>query len=303
VNLVQTDNAPLGGRLADSTLVRVRALGANAVALLPFLYAPDSLGDEIHFGSAVSDTQIVEGIRAVHRQGLKVVLKPHVWVTGTWAGAIAPPVGQPRDRWFERYTELIVHYAAIAQRERVWMFSVGTELDALIADSTHWHDLIKRVRSVYRGRVTYVAHDASSLAIITWRRLLDESAVSLYPSLGEDQDEEAIRSRMRATLDTVKHIARTDGRKVLVAEVGLRSAQGAIRAPWESAEERAAPPDEGLQARVISYWLDLLAGPWCSGVLIWRWFTDPRAGGPYDTDFTIQGKAAEFLVRGRWNIK
>ena len=37
----------------------------------------------------------------------------------------------------------------------------------------------------------------------------------------------------------------------------------------------------------------MLDRPAVEGVLVWRWFTDPAAGGAADTDFTVQGKPAE----------
>ena len=82
---------------------------------------------------------------------------------------------------------------------------------------------------------------------------------------------------------------------MIVAEIGLRSARGAALKPWESAEERAAEPDPALQADVLADWLDVLDRPSIAGVLVWRWFTDPNAGGLADTDFTVQGKPAERL--------
>jgi hypothetical protein len=33
---------------------------------------------------------------------------------------------------------------------------------------------------------------------------------------------------------------------------------------------------------------------------VWRWFTDPEAGGGADTDFTVQGKPAEGVLLCAW---
>ena len=41
----------------------------------------------------------------------------------------------------------------------------------------------------------------------------------------------------------------------------------------------------------------VLDRPTIGGVMIWRWFTDPNAGGLTDTDFTVQGKPAEHVLR------
>ncbi len=58
--------------------------------------------------------------------------------------------------------------------------------------------------------------------------------------------------------------------------------------------------DPWLQARVISDWLTVLDRPTVRGVMVWRWFTDPEAGGPGDSDFTVQGKPAEAILLCFW---
>ena len=95
-------------------------------------------------------------------------------------------------------------------------------------------------------------------------------------------------------------LAARTGKPIVVAEVGLRSARGAAAKPWESAEERDAAPDAPLQAEVLADWLAVLDRPTIQGVLVWRWFTDPDAGGPADTDFTVQGKPAEGVLSCAW---
>ncbi len=59
-------------------------------------------------------------------------------------------------------------------------------------------------------------------------------------------------------------------------------------------------PDPALQAEVLVDWLEILNRPTIRGVLIWRWFTDPDAGGMTDTDFTVQGKPAERVLMCAW---
>ena len=51
---------------------------------------------------------------------------------------------------------------------------------------------------------------------------------------------------------------------------------------------------------MLADWLTVLDRPTIGGVLIWRWFTDPNAGGPTDTDFTVQGKPAERVLLCAW---
>lgn len=125
---------------------------------------------------------------------------------------------------------------------------------------------------------------------------LDAVGVTLYPPLGDDRDRDGRRAAMRAVAERLDALSRREGKPVIVTEIGLRSAQGAARKPWESAEERTAAPDPSLQAAVLADWLVTLDRPSIAGAMIWRWFTDPSAGGPADTDFTVQGKPAERIL-------
>jgi hypothetical protein len=105
---------------------------------------------------------------------------------------------------------------------------------------------------------------------------------------------------MRSVADRLDLLATIEGKPILIGEIGLRSAQGAAAKPWESPEERVAAPDPTLQAAVLADWLEVLNRPTISGVLIWRWLTDPDAGGVADTDFTVQGKPAEQVLLCSW---
>ena len=66
---------------------------------------------------------------------------------------------------------------------------------------------------------------------------------------------------MRSEVDRIDALASRLGKPILVGEIGIRSAQGAAAEPWESAEERVAPPDPQLQADVLADWLSVLDRP------------------------------------------
>src|SRR5581483_12248025 len=127
--------------------------------------------------------------------------------------------------------------------------------------------------------------------------------VTLYPPLGADDDHEGRLRALRAAADRLDALAARSQKSVVVGEIGLRSAEGAAAKPWESAEERKAVPDPSLQALVISDWVQILDRPAISGVLIWRWLTDPNAGGLTDTDFTVQSKPAEHVLTCAWTAR
>jgi hypothetical protein len=146
----------------------------------------------------------------------------------------------------------------------------------------------------------YVAHNVEGVEKVPFWDRIDLIGVSLYPPLGADQDRDGRLSAMRTVADRLDVLAAQNKKSIVVGEIGLRSAEGAAAKPWESAEEREAAPDPSLQAQVIADWLEILDRPSISGVLIWRWLTDPDAGGLGDTDFTVQGKPAEHVLMCAW---
>lgn len=289
VNLVATPDAPLGSPSCERSLRHLRDQGGNAVALIPFLWQSAPGDPRIVLGDAVSLDQLRAGIKQARGLGLKVMVKPHVWVPQTWAGAIEFKDAAYQAEWLARYRAILLDLATLAQGEGAEALALGTELRGVSGDPA-WTGIIADVRDRFRGTVTYVAHWDGELDHLPFRALLDVPSISLYPPLGDD--DAGLGSRIDALA------AELAGQGPLwIGELGLRSAVGGQAKPWESPEERDAHPNGDLQARVLDHWLTALAGHGLHDVLLWRWFSDPDAGGPQDTDFTLQGKPAEAVMK------
>jgi hypothetical protein len=185
--------------------------------------------------------------------------------------------------------------AKLAADEKAEAFAIGTELKRT-TQRVEWRGIVAAVRAVFPGLLTYAAHNAEEAEAVQFWPTLDAIGVTLYPPLGADADRPGRLAAMRAAASRLDRLAGRVGKPVIVAEIGLRSAVGAAVRPWESVEERAALPDPQLQADVLKDWLAVLDRPAIKGVLIWRWLTDPAAGGMADTDFTVQGKPAERVL-------
>lgn len=115
--------------------------------------------------SYVSDVnELSQSIRRAKAAGFTVFLKPVVDVVDedgkyAWRGNI-----KGSDEWFKAvYIPFMTGMAKLAQKEKVDVLSVGSEL----RDSEHrvdqWKNVINIVRGVYKGKLTYIAnHDVSS---------------------------------------------------------------------------------------------------------------------------------------------
>lgn len=298
-NVIETLNAPFGSALAAASFERLASTGANIVALVPFFWQADARSPAIVSGDAVPEDRLRAGIAQANSAGLEVLVKPHVWVPGSWAGAIRMTAPEDWDRWFDAYALALQPIAEIAQEEGASALSIGTELRNTTGQE-QWRRIIAEVRARFGRTLTYVAHGADEASRIAFWPELDVIGVSLYPSLGPPRDRTGWQRSMTHELGSVRQIADDKTMPFWLAEIGLRSAAGATLRPWESAEEREAPPQFELQAEVIALWLEQAAGIGAEGVFIWRWFSDPHGGGAGDTDFTVQNKPAEELLRQRW---
>jgi hypothetical protein len=300
-NVIAVPGHPFGSESARQALDAARQLGAKTVAIIPFLWQPSPSSAEIVRGTDMLDEELRTAIREARALGFSVVVKPHVWVPGSWAGAIEPRSEADWRAWFERYGDEIDHIARIANAEGADVFAIGTELTRT-SRRPEWIGLIATLRSAFPRTLTYVAHNPEEADAVPFWNLLDVIGVSLYPPLGIDGDRDGRLATMRAVADRLDLLAMRFDKPVLVAEIGVRSAAGAAARPWESAEERLAAPDPLLQADVLADWIAVLDRPTIRGVLVWRWLTDPAAGGPQDTDFTVQGKPAEQMLSCAWTI-
>jgi hypothetical protein len=298
-NVIAAPDYPFGSASATLALANAKALGANAIAVVPFFWQASLASPDLVRGKDMSDDELRSAIREAHALGLATLVKPQVWVPQSWAGAIAMTSEADWERWFANYRSALDRIARIAEAEKAEALAIGTELSGT-SHRSEWSAQITDARSLYSGRLLYVAHDIEEAEIVPFWDRLDAIGVTLYPPLGADNDRTGRRARMRAVADRLDALSARTGKSIIVGEIGLRSAQGAAAKPWESAEERASLPDPKLQADVLADWLAALDRPSIRGELIWRWLTDPHAGGVNDTDFTVQGKPAERVLMCAW---
>ena len=299
VNVIVTPGHPFGSATARTSLARAKQLGARAIAVVPFLWQSTPSSADLVRGADMSDDELRAGIRQAHALGLSVLVKPHVWVPQSWAGAVAMKSSKDWQEWFANYGRELDRIARVAAADQAEALAIGTELKST-TQNPQWRELIGATRSIYRGRLIYMAHNVEEAEAVTFWDALDAIGVTLYPPFGADDDRDGRRSIMRAVAERLDALQERSAKPIVVGEIGLRSAEGAAARPWESAEERTSAPDPALQAAVIEDWLAVLDRPTVSGVLIWRWFTDPDAGGPADTDFTVQHKPAERVLACVW---
>jgi hypothetical protein len=300
-----------GGPVDDTNLTELRSLGVGWISQTPFGWQKNH--DDPHL-ALVTDGHVYWGERDVglrkttrlaHRQGIRTLLKPHIWLmdrsNGFWSGTIKMQSEPDWRAWFDSYQRFILHYARLAQEEGDDALCIGTELGGTAHRESDWRRVIAAVRQVYDGRLTYAANWNGEFENIAFWDALDFIGVQAYFPLSDKPDptlEELIRAWQpyREGLET---LSRRTGKPIAFTEVGYRSTAGAAVEPW--LWRSAGTIDHGEQARCYeAVFRSLWDESWFLGTFWWKWFPhweENRSLG--DGSFTPQGKEAVTVI-SRW---
>lgn len=254
------------------------------------------------------DSMWASQIRLVHDAGFKVFFKPHIWIRepseGKWRSDISTTNEQDWQQWKTDYRDFILFYARIAQKNEVELFCIGTELSRLSVEKTdYWKSLIKEVRSIYTGKLTYAANWYREYEQINFWDQLDYIGIQAYFPLVKNEYPtiEQLSNGWKKHLRTIESIHKKHKRKILFTEMGYKSTANAAIKPWEWIEK--SPEQNRIfstetQANCYQSFFDVVwKKDWMAGVHIWQLRSDFVAGrGRNNLDFTPQGKPAEIII-------
>jgi hypothetical protein len=287
---------------ARAQLDRLRALGANAVAAIPYGWMTDARDRTISFTGPQTDEtdeELAELRRAAHALGMKAMLKPQIWVGGgVFTGRIQFDDPQERQDWFRSYRRFLLHYARLAEFEGFDLLCIGNELGGMTPHAEEWRALIGEVRRVYRGPITYAANWGEEFESLRFWDALDYAGLNNYYPLAEApasraEDLAVGAGRVAAVLDASYSRWR---KPILFTEVGYPSVNGGAAQPWVQSAARGVNLEEqaaGYEAVFRAF----VGRPWFRGLFWWKWPSHGRGGGPRDATFTPLGKPAAEVLR------
>ena len=291
----------------EEKLNPVDSVNAGWVAIIPYAFTNGHV-PELRFNHArqwygESVTGVAEQIAIAHAKGLKVMLKPHVWVRGDgWPGQFKLESETDWKNWEASYTAYILAYLQVADSLNVALFCIGTEFnEAVKARPAYWKELALLCRQQFKGELTYAANWDSYQEVSYWDAL-DYIGVDAYFPLSDEKTPSIRRLRegWEKPKAALKEIAEKFNKPVLFTEYGYRSADHAAARPWEM-EEGERPGN--LEAQINTYealYTEFWDEPWFAGGFLWKWFPDhERAGGSQDNDYTPQNKPTEHVIR-KW---
>ena len=264
-----------------------------------------------HYGLwGESDAGLIYTARLARQHGIRTLLKPHLWVRGrsAWPGDVNMTSAADWDQWFRSYSDFILHYGRLAETAHFDGLCIGTELLHATepAHEKAWRVLIRQLRRVYHGPLTYAANWSGEYRQIRFWDALDYVGIQAYFPL-TPAARPSVDSLLRGWQPHLSALAAWQqkiNKPIVFTEIGYKTTSDAAARPWEWPERLAAfdTPDEATQARCYEAMFRACWGlPWLKGVFIWKWYPGLSADGPVrrHADFTPQHKPAE-AVMTRW---
>lgn len=287
---------------SDITLVSLKKMGFDSVAIMIPAYQEDLDSPEVFTndspgGDTPTDDSIIHAINTCHKLGIRVMLKPHIDPRTDEARVNIIP----SEAWFNSYEKLILRYAVIAEKNSVEIFSIGTELEGTTFDmwDARWREIIKKVKEVYKGKLTYSANWTEYKEVPFWDEMDFIGIDAYFPLTTKDNPaQEELAAAWNKTADDIQLWLNENGltnKSVIFTEIGYTSTTGTNRQPWVAI---TTIENQDEQANSLEATFSVLKErPWFKGYYLWQYMPQERWS---PLGFTVRDKKAEQVV-AEWN--
>ncbi|MCJ8289434.1 MAG: hypothetical protein HRT58_07190 [Crocinitomicaceae bacterium] len=278
-------------------------LGGKWVALIPYSIIREGKAKVEYnhkgmwWGESLSGT--ADCIRMANKSGLKTMLKPHVWVIGQgWPGKFDLSTEKEWLTWEASYREYILTFAQVAEEEKVDLFCIGTEFRiAVVKRREFWRQLIKDVRGIYHGEITYASNWDNYKKVNFWSEL-DYIGVDAYFPFSKKKRpklNKLVKSWEKQG-EKLKAFSEKWNKKIIFTEYGFRSIEYP-EAVAENGESSLKPNMKNQKTAYLAFFQTIWEEDWFIGGFLWKWKFKENPGGENDTQFTPQNKPAEKLIQ------
>lgn len=279
---------------------------ANYAAVMPLGFMRDVNSPEIIFDTErqwFGETSKGAGqyIALLQKNGIKVMLKPQIWIRrGVFTGTLEMNSSEDWEILEASYEKFILAYAELAARTNIVLFCIGTELEQFVKNRpVYWKNLIKKIRKVYKGELTYAANWDEYPRTSFWEDL-DYIGIDAYFPLSQEQTPsvEQLKIGWQKWKKGIEILSKEKDRPIIFTEYGYRSMDFTAKKPWlvDRNDEKVNLEGQVNAKRAIfeEFWKE----DWFAGGYVWKWFVHhDRAGGSTDNRFTPQNKPAQEVIK------
>ncbi len=212
-------------------IVPVVKVNANYASVMPFgfirnLDSPEVIYDTNRQWYGETKEGAKQYIEQLKKKNIKIMLKPQLWV---WRGEFTGHIEmKTEDEWKvleDSYTKFILDYSLLVEEVNAEIYCIGTELNRFIsARPDYWKQLIKEVKSIYKGKLTY-AENWDTFANVPFWSDLDFIGIDAYFPLSDEKHptREILITGWKSHKLKVESLSKQINKQVLFTEYGYRS--------------------------------------------------------------------------------
>jgi hypothetical protein len=284
---------------------------SNYVALMPYgfikeLSAPNITHNTNRQWFGETKNGLLQYAKRFQKEKVRIMVKPHIWV---WRGEFTGNIKMDsEENWIileESYTQFILTYAKAAENLNADILCIGTELEQFVANRPmYWQKIIKEIREIYKGKLTYAANWDEFKRVAFWKDL-DFIGIDAYFPLSNKKSPTIAEYELGWKLhkSEILKVQKQFNKPVIFTEFGYRSVDFNGKKPWDSKKVEGAVNLEAqanaLQAIYNQFWNE----EWFAGGFLWKWFhKHDEVGGEKNNRFTPQNKPAEELIRKLYGL-
>lgn len=297
-----------GSQLAENSISRMVEIGCNAVAIVPYSYMRSDANPTFLPIMRRAGTETDESVMATHLQAKQwnafTILKPQIWLRGSWPGNIKMQSQKDWDLFFDYYYRWMRHYALLAEIWEIDMLCVGVEFaEATKNQPEKWRQLIRKLRGIYSGPMIYAANWGSEFENIAFWDELDYIGLNCYYPLSKQElvDRKTLENGFKETIKKIERVCNQFEKPLIFTEIGFRSVNHTWVQPHEEANGRAVD-EEGQRLCYDIVLSQVTQEEWYRGILWWKWPSYMNYDNRRGTGFTPSGKLAETVVEN-WFLK
>ncbi|WP_405412816.1 glycoside hydrolase family 113 [Maribacter sp. Asnod1-A12] len=291
-----------GSQKATESLLKQKNMGSNAMAIVPYTGINDiNTPTPLHFSDnagSENDDAVVHAVSMASNMGMYTLLKPQIYVGGSWPGGIDMPTEEQWNKFHDYYYRWIRHYAFLAEIHEMDALCIGVEFaTATLAQPEAWRSMIKKTRALYSGQLTYAANWGEEFENIEFWDDLDFVGLNSYYPLSKKDNptDEELRLQFDTIKTKIKKVYDRFKKPIVFTEIGFRS----VDTPWKNphAEADDSINEESQRRGYEIIFEGIQDEPWCQGILWWKFPSYIEYRGEHNNAFTPNNKLAEETVR------
>jgi hypothetical protein len=260
----------------EAYLEELTRLNANTASFLYTCYTQDKNSSIVDCGSYDSPglEELSDAIGLAKRAGFIVNLRVYIDISaGGWRCHWNP---MNKKEAFKNINQTLSHMASFAEKRKIELFIIGAELCELTKKkyTQNWINIIKDIRKLYKGKITYGANWGNVNGIIEWKEIafwshLDYFGIDHYRPIPNMIKTNDISDYQDIHFKEYITHAKKYQKEIIITELGFPGHENGNLRPFDWTLK--GKDDQIKQARYYKKTLSAInRNPEIKGLFVWR---------------------------------